>query len=176
MPVVNRTRTALSDEELLNTLRDAYYAEFGVPIHRARMATLWSVLAFEHGAGADPVPEGRRAAWKLWNWNWGNRRGIEGDAGYYMMSAIEHVDGERKSIVGRWPAYSSHEVGMRTWLRMMSTRYRAAWVASLSGNAMSYSLAAKAGGYFTAPVLGPKGYANGVRTWMKIFFKRWPPS
>lgn len=172
MTIVKQTRTPLSDKDLLTTLSLAYFSEFGETIPRARLAVLWSVLALEHGAGSAPVPKGSRAAYNLFCWNFGNRRGGEGDAGAYIATAGEILDGKPVPILGRWPAFTTAEQGMRSWLRMMSTRFKAAWLASLTGNALGYALAAKAGRYYTAPALA---YAAGVRTWMILFRKAFPP-
>jgi hypothetical protein len=61
----------------------------------------------------------------------GNRRGGDGDAGYFVMAAREHQDGRDVPITGRWPAFSSAEVGMESWLLLLKSRYRLAWAASL---------------------------------------------
>jgi len=133
---------------------------------------LWSVLAFEHGAGADPAaPADGRAGWHVFNWDFGNRRGVHGDIGAFVMSAAERINGRVSEVSGIWPAFSDAEHGMTTWLLMMSTKYRAAWIASLTGNILVYSAAAQLAGYFTDKLAH---YADGVRTWAKIFCVRWP--
>lgn len=122
MSIVKQTRTPISDGDLLATLTSAHFAEFGETPTRNRVAVLWSVLALEHGAGKAPVPEGSRAGYNLFCWNFGNRRGGEGDAGYYVATAGEVVDGHTVPMRGRWPAFTTAEQGMRSWLRMMATR------------------------------------------------------
>lgn len=172
MTIVKQTRTAMTDGELKSLLEASYFSEYGEPIPRARLAVLFSVLAVEHGAKDAPIPDGRRACYNCFNHNYGNRRGGEGDAGFYVATADEVLDGHPVPVTGRWPAFSTPEEGMHSWFRTMRAKFPAAWLASLTGNALAYALAAKAGKYYTAGVLP---YAAGVRTWMRLFRKAFPP-
>ena len=169
-----RARTPISDSDVRDLIISCHTDLFGKPPTRLRLMILWSVLAFEHGAGDDTnAPANGRACWNLFDWNFGNRRGGSGDAGSYQQSAPEIIDGKTKDVGGNWPAFTTRERGMASWLLMMSIRFNLSWIASLSGNVLAYSVAAKLQRYFTDPVAH---YAEGVRTWARIYSARDPRS
>lgn len=170
--LIPRARTPLLDAAMRETLCAAYSAEYGEHIPSARLAILWSVLAFEHGAGDDMrAPLNGRACWNCWCFNLGNRRGIVGPTSEaYEMTAGEIIDGHERPIGGIWPAYPDATTGARTWLVMITSRYRLAWAASLTGSAWAMAAAMKAGGYYTASIAR---YAAGVATWQRIYERTW---
>jgi hypothetical protein len=166
--IVERKRTPLLDHEMIGRLAGALEMVEGVPAEPRRVLILASHLALEHGAKDAEGPLEGLAAWNCWNWNWGNRRGITGDAGVYMMTAKEIIDGRSVDVYGEWPAFSRCDVGMETWLHMLAERYSEAWACasepkgSTPDVATRYARGLKHGGYYTASV---SLYAAGVRRW-----------
>ncbi len=170
---IPRVRTNYSDTKA----RDLLIYTSGYSLGSAQVALFWSLFAFEHGAGADKnAPSDGRAVWNCFNNNFGNRRGIVGEAGAYSMTAGEIIGGHEVQVPGIWPAYSTPEIGVGTWLEMMQEHYYRAWsvAASATGaliSVASFAAALKAGGYYTAST---ERYTAGLATWARIYERQYP--
>ena len=169
----DKVRTPLLDVELRQLIIDEHTKAYGAPPSDSKLELFWSQLALEHGAGGDKnAPFDGRAAWELFCCNFGNRRGIDGDAGSYQMTAEEIIGGHSVPVAGKWPAYSTAAEGMRTWLAMMKAHYATAWACADKGDAPGYVSGLKCAGYFTA---SETIYYTGLRAWLSIYRRRtWP--
>ena len=175
MTYIERVRTPMLDREawdLVDRTLGEHTDDYVSP-NQVRM--IMSLLGIEHGAKDDTrAPALGRACWNLWCWNWGNRRGGEGDRGAYYMVAPEIIDGRRKEVGGGWPAFSAAETGLVAWYRKMAEDYGAAWRYLLAlqvnrGSTAAFAKELKSGLYMTA---AEGEYADGLATWYRIFERR----
>ena len=167
-PIIPRVRTSVTDEELLALILAQHRELFGEPPPE-RVAHLFAHLGVEHNAGADTsCPSGSRAGWNTYNFDFGNVRGIAGNAGAFVMTAGEIIEGHEVQVSGRWPAHTTAADGMRAWLELMSTRYARAWDAP---DPSAYVFALKGAGYMTASVAV---YLPGFLTWVGVYRRTWP--
>jgi hypothetical protein len=166
MTLITRARTPMTDQHLVRLVHSTlWYLDVG------SMATsvLVPVLALEHGAGADKrAPVDGRAAWNLWCWNYGNRRGHKGDVGQYVMTAPELIDGESEDITGAWPAWSSRYLGMVSWVETLQRDYTKALTAAESGDLYEACKQMKLAHYYTATLAD---YYAGADTWSRLMRK-----
>lgn len=162
-PVVDKVRTSLTDKDLRALVLQAHGTAKCSP---NRLKMLVCQLAMEHNAGADTTcPPDSRIGWDVWCYNFGNRRGPAGDAGVYLDSAEEILNGIPRQVHGAWPAFVAPFQGMTTWIALMDTHYSLAMQAVEFG-VVAYVRALKQGGYFTASL---DQYIAGVATWARLY-------
>jgi len=171
---MNKVRTPLLDVAARELIYRMHVFIFGCRPSDNRLEMLWTHLGIEHGACEDTTaPHDGRAVWNCFDWDLGNRRGIDGDHGSFQMTAGEIINGHEVQIGGKWPSFSGADMGMATWLLMLKRRYASAWEASDHGDPATYAAALKAKGYYTAAL---DRYTAGLRTWQAIYRRHtsWP--
>src|SRR5688572_1438368 len=130
--IVPVTRTPLTDKSAVMLVHATLWY---LDIPTTATNVLVPVLGMEHGAGADTsAPADGRLVWACYNYNYGNRRGPQGDDGRYVMTAGEIIKGKEVPLSGGWPAFTSRHMGMVSWIQLWQRRYATALDRAVSGD------------------------------------------
>ena len=134
------TKTLVSPADVFAALREQWTALWGDTPSRGSLLVLVAQWALETGRGASCI------AWNLGNIRW--TAGYPSD--WCEFPTTEVIDGATVHVVGRFRAFASLEDGARDYLATLRGRFSRAWDCVLMGAPISFALACKRAGYFTA--------------------------
>lgn len=140
--------TPCTPGELAPVLADAWREVIGTEPSRASLLILLAQWALETGWGKS-----------CYCWNLGNYRAVRGEHWTYLPRVSEVIGGVerfyRRDVPAeremcRFAAWESLPEAARFWLGKLSTRFRLAWPAVLSGDPAQYAILLRRAGYYTA--------------------------
>jgi hypothetical protein len=139
---VSEKNTPLSDEEVINALRDSWEQIFNKPISPDALSLLIAQWRTEGGRKG------------IFNYNLGNLtvNASSPSSDYAERSVPEIKEGKKVMVKSDMAAYDSVEQGAMGLINYIVSQRPALWAALESGNTEHYVFVMKSYGYFTAPV------------------------
>lgn len=154
-PVADRlvptVRTRISVQPLYAVLRNAWRSQLGSEPARSALLVLLAQWSLETANGSASN-----------NWNLAGIKYAPGcGSDYAQYLTREVVAGKPITVMQRFRAYDSLEDGAADYLRLLRTRFGAAWAFAVAGDVQAFAHALKLARYYTAP---EDQYVAGLRS------------